>query len=106
MLKELKDSALSLAFKAFLNEKFKDYGEVLDCEFDTTANRLSLHALLRGESAPVSAAVERYKIKRDVAGAYIVLHELSSSREWLTRLLNALFAGKRYAVPAAVGALL
>lgn len=106
MLTSLKDGALALAAKAYLNEKFKEYGEILDCDLDTASSRISLHALLRGEAASVSATVERYEIRRDIEGHYIVLHEFSSSREWLTRLLNALFADKRYALPAAIGALL
>lgn len=106
MLTSIKDGALALGFKTYLNEKFKEYGEVLDCEVDTGISRITLHALLRGESEPVTAAVARYEIKRDSEGSYIVLHELSSSREWLSRLLNSLFANKRYAMPAAIAALL
>jgi hypothetical protein len=106
MLTELKDGALALALKAYLNDKFKEYGQVLDCEIDTATGRLRLHALLHGESSPVTASVEHYEIKRDSEGAYVVLHKLSSSRAWLTTLLNSLFADKRYAIPSAVGALL
>ena len=106
MLAGLKDGALALGLKTYLNEKFRDYGEIIDCEVDTSACSISLHAMLRGEREPVTAKVARYEIKRDSEGAYIVLHELASSREWLSRLLNALFANKRYAVPGAVGALL
>jgi hypothetical protein len=106
MLKELKDSAMSLALKAYLNDKFSEYGEVLDCEIDTATARISVHALLHGESSPVSAGVQRYEIKKDSQGAFIVLHQLTGSRAWLTTLLNSLFAGKRYAIPSALGALL
>ena len=106
MLTGLKDSAMSLAAKAYLNDKFSDYGEVLECEIDTAASRISIRAQLRGESVPVSAGVERYEIRKDSQGAFIVLHELSGSREWLTTLLNSLFAGKRYAIPSTIGALL
>ena len=106
MLTELKDSAIAMALKAYLNDKFKEYGEVMDCELDTTTGRMRLHALLRGEAEPITAGVERYELKRDSEGTYVVLHKLSSSRAWLTTLLNMLFANKRYAIPSALGALL
>lgn len=106
MLTGLKDSAMSLALRAYLNDKFSEYGEVLECEIDTVAARISIRAQLLGESAPVSASVERYEIMKDSQGAFIVLHKLTGSREWLTTLLNSLFAGKRYAIPSAIGALL
>ena len=106
MLTGLKDSAMSLALKAYLNDRFKEYGEVLDCDIDTTTGRISLRALMRGESAPVSASVEQYEVKRDSEGPYIVLQQFSSSRAWLTTLLNALFCNKRYPIPSVLGALL
>ena len=106
MLTELKDGALALALKAYLNDQFADYGEVLECSIESVKNRICVEAMMRGEAYPVTAAVERYEIKRDSAGAYIVLHEFSSSREWLTRLLTRLFASKRYALPGPIGALL
>ncbi|MES2488730.1 MAG: hypothetical protein V4607_02995 [Pseudomonadota bacterium] len=105
-LTSLKDGAMSIALKAYLNDKFKAYGEVLDCEIDTVTTRMSLHALLHGESAPVTVAVERYDIKRDSEGTFVLLLEFSSSRSWVTTLLNSLFAGKRYSIPSAIGALL
>jgi hypothetical protein len=106
MLTELKHGAMALAMKTYLNDKFKEYGEVLDCEIDTVTARISVRAQLHGESSPVTAGVERYEIKKDSQGAYIVLHQLTGSRAWLTTLLNSLFAGKRYAIPSAIGALL
>ncbi|MGH8539260.1 MAG: hypothetical protein ACRETW_01975 [Stenotrophobium sp.] len=103
---DLKNSALALALKTYLNEKFRNYGEVLDCEVDTVNGRASLHVRLFGEKEAISAVLERYELERNAAGVFVVLHSLSSSREWLTRLLNLLFAGKRFPIPAAIGALL
>lgn len=97
---------MAIALKAFLNDKFEEYGEVLDCDIDTVTGRISLHALLHGESGPVTASVEQYEVKRDHEGPYIVLHKFNSSRAWLTTLLNALFSNKRYAIPSALGVLL
>ena len=106
MIRGAKDGALALTLKSFLNDRFRDYGEVLDCEIDTKACRLTLHALLRGERGPITAAIERYELKSTAEGAVVVLLKFSSSREWVTRLLTRLFTGKSYKLPTAVSALL
>ena len=102
----VKDGALSLSLKSFLNERFHDYGEVLDCEVDTKAARLQVHVRLKGEREPITAAIERYEIRSTGEGKVVVLHKFSTSREWITKLLSRIFSGKLYKLPAAVSALL
>lgn len=103
----VKDSALGLSMRSFLNDKFKDYGEVLDCSVDTRKGRIELHMRLKGERDPITAAVERYELKDgDDGGRVVVLHSFSSSREWITKLITRFFAGKQYKLPNAVSKLL
>lgn len=106
VFRTMKDGALAVGLRSFLNDRFKDYGEILDCEVDTDAARLRLRAQLKGETQPISAAIERYELFREHGEIFVVIKSLSSSREWLTRLLNKLLAGKRYKIPAAVAAML
>ncbi|HSW13845.1 MAG TPA: hypothetical protein VLI06_13460 [Solimonas sp.] len=106
MFGRMKDAALGMALRAFINERLSDYGEIQDLKVDTGASRLKMHALLRGEQHPVSVTVERYELEREGDEVYVVLRQLSSSREWLTLLLRKLFTGKRYKIPAAAAALL
>jgi hypothetical protein len=104
--RDMKDSALALSLKKFLNERFQDYGEVLECDIDSKKNRLVIRAQMRGETAPITAAIERYSIEDGDEGKVFVAHSFSSSRDWITRLLTRLFAGKRYKLPATVSILL
>ncbi len=106
MAKSVKDGAIAIGLRAYVNDKFKAYGEVVDCQVDTAAGRLTVHARLKGERDTVSATLERYELEREGDQVFIVLRSFSSSREWLTLLLNQLFSGKRYGLPAKVGALL
>lgn len=106
LAKGMKDGALAMALKSYLNDRFSEYGEIVECQVDTAANRLSVQVQLRGERERVSACIERYDLTRQGEKRFITLHRFSSSREWLTRLLTALFGGKRYELPAAVAALL
>ena len=102
----VKDGALGIALKAYINDRLGAYGEITDCTVDTDTNRLTAKALLKGERDPVSATIERYEIQREGEDCYIVLKKFTSSRAWLTLLLNKLFADKRYKLPSAVSKLL
>lgn len=106
LAKGMKDGALGLALKAFLNDRLNEYGEVLECSVDTGKGRIAVRALLKGERDPINAAVERYELTREGEAVYATLRTFSSSRPWLTLLLGKLFTDKRYKLPSAVGSLL
>lgn len=106
LAKGMKDGALGLAIKAFLNDRLKDFGDVVECTVDTGKSRISLKALLKGEKEPITASVEKYELVREGQDVYAVLKAFSSSKPWLTLLLQKLFTGKRYKLPGAVGSLL
>ena len=104
--KGMKDGALGIALKHYINDKLSEFGEVLDCSVDTSRARISLRALLKGEKDPINASVEKYELTREGDAVYATLRSFSSSRPWLTLLLGKLFTGKRYKLPSAVGNLL
>lgn len=106
MAKSLKDGALAVGLKAYVNDKLKEYGEVLDCQIDTQHNKLNFRALLRGERVPVEASVDRYEIERENGEVYVIIRSFSTSREWITLLLTKLLIGKRFAIPSKVASLL
>ncbi len=106
MLKAMKEGALAMALKAWLKERFSEYGEVVDCVFDTHANTLLIEALLHGEHKTITVKVLGYDLEKSGHQHFMTLKKFSSSRAWLTTLLNALFTGKRYAIPAIVSKLL
>jgi hypothetical protein len=106
MARGVKDGALAMALKAYVNDRLGAYGEVTDCSIDTRAGKLTVKALLKGERDKVTATIERYALEAEGADRYIVLQKFSTSRDWLTLLLTKFFTGKRYKLPAAVSALL
>lgn len=106
MAKSIKDGALAVGIKAYVNDRLDEYGEVLDCQIDTTHSKLTFRALLRGERDPVDAAVDRYEIVRDGDEVFIIIRSFSTSREWITTLVNKLLIGKRFKIPSKVAALL
>lgn len=102
----VKDSALGLAIKAYINDQLHEFGEVKSCSINTRHSRIEVVALLRGEKETVKAAVEKFELEFKGEHVYATLRSFSSSRPWLTLLLEKLFTGKRYKLPAAVGHLL
>ena len=57
MMRDMKDNALALALKQYINEKFSDLGEVLDCSLDTYAGELELKLRLPGETTDRKSVV-------------------------------------------------
>jgi hypothetical protein len=106
MFRGMKDAAIAQLIRAWVNDKFAEFGEVTELSVDSSVQRLSMKAMLKGERDMVSASIERYEIEREAGESYIVLKQFSSSRAWLTQLLQKLFGGKRYKLPGAVSALL
>lgn len=106
LVRGAKDGALAMSMKAFLNDKLGLYGEIVDCSVDTKSNKVTLKAKLKGETQTVTASIERYEMEREGEDSYIVLKQFSSSREWLTLMLQRFFTDKRYKLPSAVTKLL
>lgn len=104
--KSMREGAMAVAMRAYINDRYKEYGEVLDCQVDTKENRLSFRVVLRGEKEPASIAIDRYELERDGDDTYLKLRSFSTSREWITLLLNQLLAGKRFKISSTVSALL
>jgi len=96
-----KDGALAMLIKGFVNDKFGMYGEVQDLTVDSKNNKLIAQVLLKGERERVTATIDRYELEQEGEEHYIVLKRLSSSREWLSLLLNRYLKDKRYKLPAA-----
>lgn len=106
LAKGVKDSAIALAIKSLLNDRLQRFGEILECQVDTGNSRVQLTVHLKGERDALTAAIERYELGRDGDDRTIRLKSFSSSREWLTVLLNERLTDRQFKLPAAVASLL
>lgn len=102
----MKDNALAMALKAFISERFAQYGELLDCEVDTRKSQVRVRALLKGETQPIEVCIERYHLDKQGGERQITIQSLSCSREWIGLLLTRFFVNKPYRLPAGVASLL
>lgn len=106
MARGLKDQALASSLKAYLNRRFREYGQATVCAVDTVNRRIALTVLLRGERDAVTLTVERYELLRGTDTIYLVPYTITSSRAWLSLLIERLFNERRLRLPAAIAHLL
>ncbi|MES0873352.1 hypothetical protein [Sinimarinibacterium thermocellulolyticum] len=104
--KAMKDGALGVAIKTWANERYGDYGEIREVEVDTQAARIVIKVMMRGEREVIAVTIDRYALIEDGGKLYLRIDKLTTSREWITRLLNRLLDGRRFALPASVGKIL
>lgn len=100
--KAMKNSAISMGLKAFLNDRFGKYGEVLDLSLDTEQSKIVAHAMLRGEKEPLTINIDRYKLLQEDGKTFLTIEEVSTTREWITTLLNRVLDGRRVELPSGV----
>jgi hypothetical protein len=101
--KAMKDGAIAVAIKAWANDRYGDYGEIRDVDVDTRAARIVARVQMRGEREIIVVTIDRYELVEDKGKVFLRIIKLTTTREWITRLLNRLLDGRRFELPASVG---
>lgn len=102
----MKDGALGIGLRKFFNEKFGEYGDVQDCVVDTKAGRVTAQVIMRGERDPITITINRYEMVNEDGKTFFTVRQVTTSRAWITLLLNKVLDGRRFEVPASVGRIL
>lgn len=105
-LKGMKDGAIALFLKSLINEKLSQFGEVQECQVDTSKSRVQLRVMLKGEKEAIDLSIERYELERVGDERFIRLKTFTCSREWIGVALNQRLAGKQFKLPSTVASLL
>jgi len=77
-----------------------------ELSIDTKNKRVRVRLELLGEREPIDIDILRYSMKEKGDTTYVVIEEVSSSREWLTSAMREFVVGQDLAVPAKAGAIL
>ncbi|HSI83549.1 MAG: hypothetical protein ACAI35_04810 [Candidatus Methylacidiphilales bacterium] len=64
----------------------KPYGTVNKFEIDKEAKSLLLEVSLRGEDNDISVHVKKYELVETDGRLSIIIHDVSTSREWVNKL--------------------
>jgi hypothetical protein len=77
-----------------------------ELSIDTKARRVRVRLELLGEKEPIDVEILRYSLKEKDETSYLIIEEVTSSREWLTVALREFIVGQDLAIPAKAGAVL
>ena len=75
------------------------YGTARELHLDTNHRRAEIVLDLNGENEPLRILVGRYELLRRNGGTFVALHDIVTSREWLTALAQHSIAGVAVEVP-------
>ena len=97
---------MAFTTRVAINTKLRSIGEMTELSIDTKNKRVRGRLELLGEREAIDIDILRYSMKEKGDTTYIVIEEVSSSREWLTSALREFVVGQDLAVPAKAGAIL
>lgn len=93
------DSAASYFLERAARQHFEKYGTMLNFTLDTRGRTARFDILLKGETDPVTVTIEEFELKSTEAGMVVVIHRLSTSREWMNLLALEFVKGKEFPIP-------
>jgi hypothetical protein len=96
----MKDWLIKKTIPPLLNDRLlKPYGELTEFELDSATHSIEGMLRLKGETEPVRIRVGKYQIVFEGEDSFVIIHELVTSREWLTRLAHDFVVGRKFRVP-------
>ena len=107
-LNPAKDFAAAVAVRLWFNQTYQRYGQMTTIQIDSNAKSIHAELDLKGETSPLLIDVKNYTLSTDAGVTVMDLGEITTSREWITRLISDCLApeNRRFKVPGAVKALL
>jgi hypothetical protein len=94
-----KDMAISKALEVLGERVVGRYGKLLGFTLDSLTRRIDVQVLLKGEEIPVTLSIRNYQILYDGGRSFVVITDVSVSREWMHVLAEDLLQGKRFEIP-------
>ncbi len=92
--RNIKDPLFSQGLKMILSRYMEKYGTIMECSINTTGKSIDLSVLLKGETYPVTVTINQYEIREQNGKSYFVVTKASSSKPWLSVLLDVWITGK------------
>ena len=99
-LNSIKDTALAATVRSFLGPHLEGYVKIEQLKMDTKSRQIELKLRLEGEEQLVDVLLQSYDI-REKEGATTIstpAQAFTSSRLWLTKLLNTHVAGRDFVI--------
>ena len=94
-----KDLGLSFVIEKLLRSKIEGYGRLQEFALNSRDRTAQVILLLQGEAEPLKLEIQEYELHDDPAGSYVTVNRLTTSKAWMTRLLEDFFVGRRLPIP-------
>ena len=78
----------------------KPYGQLTHFKLDSDQRSAEIELVLNGEVQPLRVAIQRFEIIPSGDDVFVVIHEMITSRAWLTQAARDHVIGKRFKLPA------
>lgn len=96
----LKDKLVSAGIEKAFNFYLEDIGEISDFAIDSAYKTMDFSISLKGEPEPVRLLIREYELTKEREKQYIIIHDLSASRQWINILFDKFLKGKKIEIPA------
>lgn len=98
----LKERSLEAAARTFINRQIEKFGVLTRLSIDSKCRAIRAELDLRGEPSPIVINVGAYDLSESDGASYIAVRDVSTSKEWITALVNRYVVGQRLRIPQAV----
>jgi hypothetical protein len=95
----LKDNLSSFSGEQVVRKYIEPYGELLDFKINSSEKTMLIKALLKGEKEPVEIKVNRYEVNEQDGRMFVKVHDVRTSREWLTKFAQDYLLSQRFEIP-------
>ena len=95
----LKEVALEVALKAFINREIEAFGVVRQLAIDTSKKTIRVELDLKGEPSPISVDIASFELSERDGRLHIVFQEMSATREWICAVLKKCVVGRAFPLP-------
>ena len=82
-----------------INSKIKNFGNVSKLNLDTKNKKIHLDVDLKGEEKILGLTVNSYSFKEKNDKYYLIISDITSSREWLTIVFKSYMDKQELEIP-------
>src|SRR5579885_3081266 len=92
--------------REYFNHHCHAYGTMTTLQIDSTNHSALFDLELKGETQPLRVNIGRYELTNANGKTFIEIHEVTTSREWLSLLAQQMVKGKKIEVPELLASVL
>jgi hypothetical protein len=99
---KIKDGITTFAGSIILKKKLERYGTMMDFKIDSENKKIFLKISLKGEAKPLDITVNRYALVKQGNEEFIVIEDVTISKEWMNLLAADLLNKKEFKLPGGI----